>query len=120
MTYTELKRHCQENPDFGVIKIRYSPASFDNMIEKIRENTTKVLLNLQVQQQPQPPQPAPYKVNFVGKELTKEEREAKAKGKLQVQKTIVNNSPKVGRNDPCPCGSGKKYKNCCWAKDNAQ
>jgi len=26
---------------------------------------------------------------------------------------IVNQEPKVGRNDPCPCGSGKKYKNCC-------
>ena len=26
---------------------------------------------------------------------------------------IRNSSPKVGRNDPCPCGSGKKYKNCC-------
>ena len=26
---------------------------------------------------------------------------------------IVNTEPKVGRNDPCPCGSGKKYKNCC-------
>jgi preprotein translocase subunit SecA len=26
---------------------------------------------------------------------------------------IVNNGPKIGRNDPCPCGSGKKYKNCC-------
>jgi uncharacterized protein YecA (UPF0149 family) len=26
---------------------------------------------------------------------------------------IVNDGPKVGRNDPCPCGSGKKYKNCC-------
>ena len=28
-------------------------------------------------------------------------------------RTIVNSSPKIGRNDPCPCGSGKKYKNCC-------
>ena len=27
---------------------------------------------------------------------------------------------KVGRNDPCPCGSGKKYKKCCMAKDEAQ
>ena len=26
--------------------------------------------------------------------------------------TVVNDGPKVGRNDPCPCGSGKKYKNC--------
>ena len=30
-----------------------------------------------------------------------------------INKTVVNDSPKVGRNDPCPCGSGKKYKNCC-------
>lgn len=30
-----------------------------------------------------------------------------------VNKTIVNEEPKIGRNDPCPCGSGKKYKNCC-------
>jgi tetratricopeptide (TPR) repeat protein len=27
--------------------------------------------------------------------------------------------PKIGRNDPCPCGSGKKYKHCCRAKDEA-
>ena len=27
--------------------------------------------------------------------------------------TIVRSAPKVGRNDPCPCGSGKKYKQCC-------
>ncbi|HEY7119893.1 MAG TPA: SEC-C metal-binding domain-containing protein [Tepidisphaeraceae bacterium] len=30
-------------------------------------------------------------------------------------KQIVNTAPKVGRNDPCPCGSGKKYKKCCGA-----
>ena len=30
-----------------------------------------------------------------------------------INKTIVNETPKIGRNDPCPCGSGKKYKNCC-------
>ena len=30
-----------------------------------------------------------------------------------INKTIVNEGPKIGRNDPCPCGSGKKYKNCC-------
>lgn len=27
--------------------------------------------------------------------------------------TVINNEPKIGRNDPCPCGSGKKYKQCC-------
>ena len=31
----------------------------------------------------------------------------------RIDKTIRNEEPKVGRNDPCPCGSGKKYKNCC-------
>ena len=30
-----------------------------------------------------------------------------------MNKTVVNDESKVGRNDPCPCGSGKKYKNCC-------
>ena len=30
-----------------------------------------------------------------------------------VPKTIIRTGPKVGRNDPCPCGSGKKYKQCC-------
>ena len=30
-------------------------------------------------------------------------------------KTVVRTGQKVGRNDPCPCGSGKKYKKCCGA-----
>jgi len=33
------------------------------------------------------------------------------------QETVRRDHPKVGRNDPCPCGSGKKYKNCCMQKD---
>ena len=33
------------------------------------------------------------------------------------QETVRRDRPKVGRNDPCPCGSGKKYKNCCMQKD---
>ncbi len=31
----------------------------------------------------------------------------------QPGKTVRNDAPKIGRNDPCPCGSGKKYKKCC-------
>ena len=34
--------------------------------------------------------------------------------------TFRREQPKVGRNDPCPCGSGKKYKNCCMNKDLEQ
>ena len=36
-----------------------------------------------------------------------------ADGELVGEKPIVREQPKVGRNDPCPCGSGKKYKKCC-------
>ena len=34
-------------------------------------------------------------------------------GAEQTHVTVKNEGPKVGRNDICPCGSGKKYKNCC-------
>ncbi len=36
--------------------------------------------------------------------------------KGEKRKQIINNKKKPGRNDPCPCGSGKKYKKCCWPK----
>ena len=36
-----------------------------------------------------------------------------ADGELVGEKPIVREEPKIGRNDPCPCGSGKKYKKCC-------
>jgi preprotein translocase subunit SecA len=48
---------------------------------------------------------------------TEQSETAKAAGEVQGEgtkvKTIVREAPKVGRNDPCPCGSGKKYKKCC-------
>ena len=50
-----------------------------------------------------------WKLIFSDEQLekfTKEQRRSK---------TIVNKARKVGRNDPCPCGSGKKYKMCCGA-----
>ncbi len=34
-------------------------------------------------------------------------------GEMVKQKPVVREEPKVGRNDPCPCGSGKKFKKCC-------
>lgn len=90
---------------------------FENMIDKIRNMTCLFVLNTQiehpepVQQMPQQPQ---YTVVMTGKELTPEERAEQAKKKKpQVQQTVVNTEKRVGRNDPCPCGSGKKYKNCC-------
>ena len=43
--------------------------------------------------------------------------EAIEASKEQKVETIRNKSPRIGRNDPCPCGSGKKYKNCCGKND---
>ena len=34
-------------------------------------------------------------------------------GKIENLDPYVREEPKIGRNDPCPCGSGKKYKKCC-------
>jgi SEC-C motif-containing protein len=34
-------------------------------------------------------------------------------GELVAEQPIVREQPKTGRNDPCPCGSGKKFKKCC-------
>ncbi len=106
------RQYGQQDPVLAYKKEGFD--MFDKMVEKIRENTCKILLNAQIQQAPEEPKPQPVKITFTGKELTPEERAAKkAKEKLKIQKTVYNDKPKVGRNDPCPCGSGMKYKNCC-------
>lgn len=94
---------------------------FENMIDKIRNMTCLFLLNTQIER-PEPVQEMPaqpsYTVYMTGKELTPEERaQANKKKKPVVQQTVVNLEKKVGRNDPCPCGSGKKYKNCCGSNE---
>ncbi len=51
-------------------------------------------------------------------EMSQEQSEAidRSGGGQQAIETIRNRDDKVGRNDPCPCGSGKKYKSCCLRK----
>jgi len=48
---------------------------------------------------------------------TKQGPQAAYKEEQPVQKTVIREGKKVGRNDPCPCGSGRKYKKCCLAKE---
>ncbi len=76
-------------------------AMFDEMISNIRESTCTILLN--VVARPIVPQQVKPKGDFV----------ASSGGKAQRPQGTVTNDKTVGRNDPCPCGSGKKYKNCC-------
>lgn len=70
---------------------------FDAMNRAIREDFLSVLFRIE----------DPEKVE-------KRRREHKITlGPIQPQSTYRKKGPKIGRNDPCPCGSGKKYKNCC-------
>lgn len=48
-----------------------------------------------------------------------EEKQAAITRAYKDSKTVRRSAPKVGRNDPCPCGSGKKYKHCCMKKDQS-
>ena len=47
-----------------------------------------------------------------GGEMAEAANQAQGEGAVKI-KTIVREAARVGRNDPCPCGSGKKYKKCC-------
>ncbi len=48
-----------------------------------------------------------------------ERREAQQSPTSGPPVTVRRQTPKIGRNDPCPCGSGKKYKKCCGANVGA-
>ena len=72
---------------------------FDAMIERIREEAVKNLFRVQVRR-------APVERRQVAKPVDTPSLDG-AKPK------VLKRSMKIGRNDPCPCGSGKKYKNCC-------
>ncbi len=78
---------------------------FQEMIGRIREETLNILFRIQITgpEQPLPMQRPPEQQLFYsggGEEAPK-------------RKPITRDAKKVGRNDPCPCGSGKKYKKCC-------
>ena len=82
---------------------------FDEMIRLIQEDTTRRLyftvLNRQATERKQVAQPT--------QESHGEGPRRLSGGGAPASKTPVHAKKKVGRNDPCPCGSGKKYKNCC-------
>ncbi len=85
---------------------------FDAMVAEIRDNTVRMLLTVI----PKPKQ------EVVRVQVAKPFEEGFEGGVKSGAKKVVltpKRSTKVGRNDPCPCGSGKKYKNCCGANPAA-
>jgi len=81
-------------------------AMFQDTLHRIGEHTYRALTRLRI------------KSEVDEQEFKHEDSTKKAKlhgtGEAQAkQSTVKREAPKVGRNDPCPCGSGKKYKKCC-------
>ena len=91
-----LRGYAQENPLRAYTTEGYE--LFEDLLDTIDKETTMFLLKAEVRQ------------NAERKEVAKGKA---ADDESKVAKKTPKKSTKVGRNDPCPCGSGKKYKNCC-------
>ena len=81
---------------------------FEQMIAEIREQTVKFCCNVSLQTESER-KSAVRESHEVKKEYVDEDAQD---GEETKQMPIRRDAPKIGRNDPCPCGSGKKYKNC--------
>ncbi|MGI9107775.1 MAG: preprotein translocase subunit SecA [Pyrinomonadaceae bacterium] len=100
--------------------VEYKKQSFDlfqEMLDRIDTTTIRSLFNLQVVAE-QPPEQlqqrrrrTPTSLTFTGPNQTAA-ADGTDEGKIR---TVTRDHPKVGRNDACPCGSGKRYKKCCGA-----
>jgi preprotein translocase subunit SecA len=83
---------------------------FQNMIENIKEDCIKFIYRVKIQQRPAVIKQQPEE-NY--------DSETKLAGKVHKGKPVKQNltsqlrKKKIGRNEPCPCGSGLKYKYCC-------
>ena len=87
---------------------------FDKMVDRIKETTCLVLLNTNIEIRRR--EPAKEESNLKNTKAEKYDPSERPQER-KIQKTVVNTERKIGRNDPCPCGSGKKYKNCCMLKN---
>ena len=102
-----LRAYGQQDP---VVKYRIEGMDmFDEMISDIKVDVTKILMN--IRQQGEAKRQETVKITGAALEAI-HSVDGGSKIGTDVDRTIRNDGPKVGRNDPCPCGSGKKYKNC--------
>ena len=101
-----LRAYGQHDPVIAYKEEGYQ--MFESMIESIKEETVRRMFLVRVQPQQE----------VKREKVAKETGAAGANDGSVVKKTPVRNAAKkVGPNDPCPCGSGKKYKKCCMQKD---
>ena len=103
-----LRAYGQQDP---VVKYRIEGMDmFEEMVSDIKVDVTKILMN--IRQQEEAKRQETVKITGAALEAI-HSVDGGAKIGTDVDRTVKNDGPKVGRNDPCPCGSGKKYKNCC-------
>ena len=101
-----LRAYGQHDPVVAYKEEGYQ--MFESMIESIKEETVRRMFLVRVQPQQE----------VKREKVAKETGAAGASDGSAVKKAPIRNaSKKVGPNDPCPCGSGKKYKKCCMQKD---
>ena len=85
---------------------------FEQMISDIQVNVVKILMNAR-KREGTPTRQESVKITGEGFEEETISLKGSAPTGEKSHTPYVNKEPKIGRNDPCPCGSGKKYKNCC-------
>ncbi len=92
---------------------------FDKMIDDIRKVIVRKVINVKVErysEQPRQVQAASVATHQESSQFDSHRNMASQSGAVTSNPTgniqVVRSTPKVGRNDPCPCGSGKKYKHC--------
>ena len=103
-----LRAYGQKDP---VVQYRLEGFDmFDEMINDIKYDVTKILMH--IRQQGETKRQETVKITGAALEAI-HSVDGGSKIGTDVDRTIRNEGPKIGRNDPCPCGSGKKYKNCC-------
>ena len=83
---------------------------FDEMVNSIKYDVVKILMNIRKQGEIRREEAAKITGSALAAINSVDKGEKIDK---KIVTTVVNEGPKVGRNAPCPCGSGKKYKNCC-------
>ncbi|MEJ5349874.1 MAG: preprotein translocase subunit SecA [Desulfosoma sp.] len=97
-----LRGYAQQDP--LVAYKREAHALFDDMIHRLKEETVRILFHIQIRREEE-----------VQQLRREQENQPMYYGPADGPSTpqTVKKDKKVGRNDPCPCGSGKKYKKCC-------
>ncbi len=101
--YIGLNAYAQRDP-VAMYRLE-SGEMFDSMIDEIKEDTVRQILSVVPRREPERRVEVARPVSTSG-------------SAPEARKPATRDSKKVGRNDPCPCGSGKKYKQCCGARTN--